>query len=87
MLKTQLIFDQEHVAGHALTTVLHQLTCVVDALSCNAPQTLSSILLRRARPTSEANAIYGHLAIGPCATNVSKWGISEKSYQSVAQHC
>ena len=32
-------------------------------------------------------AIYGHLAIGPCATNVSKWGIPEKSYQNVAEQC
>ena len=30
-------------------------------------------------------AIYGHLAIGPCATNSGKWGIPEKSYKNVAQ--
>ena len=27
-------------------------------------------------------AIYGHLAIGPCATNSGKWGIPEKSYKN-----
>ena len=31
--------------------------------------------------------IYGHLAIGPCATNIGKWGIPEKSYQNLAQQC
>ena len=30
-------------------------------------------------------AIFGHLAIGPCATNSGKWGIPEKSYKNVAQ--
>ena len=30
-------------------------------------------------------AIYGHLAIGPWATNSGKWGIPEKSYKNVAQ--
>ena len=30
-------------------------------------------------------AIYGHLAIGPCATNSSKWGIPEKNYKNIAQ--
>ena len=30
-------------------------------------------------------AIYGHLAIGPCATNSSKWGIPEKKYKNIAQ--
>ena len=28
---------------------------------------------------------FGHLAIGPCATNSGKWGIPEKSYKNVAQ--
>ena len=32
-------------------------------------------------------AIYGHLAIGPRATNMAKWGIPEKSYKNVAQQC
>ena len=32
-------------------------------------------------------AIYGHLAIGPCATKIGKWGIPEKSYKNVAQQC
>ena len=32
-------------------------------------------------------AIHGHLAIGPCATNMAKWGIPEKSYENVAQQC
>ena len=31
-------------------------------------------------------AIYGHLAIGPCATNSWKWSIPEKNYKNVAQH-
>ena len=30
-------------------------------------------------------AIYGHLAIGPWATNSGKWAIPEKSYKNVAQ--
>ena len=30
-------------------------------------------------------AIYGHLAIGPYATNMGKWGIPEKSITNVAQ--
>ena len=32
-------------------------------------------------------AIYGHLAIGPRATNMAKWGIPEKSYENVVQRC
>ena len=31
-------------------------------------------------------AIYGHLAIGPCAINIGKWGIPEKSWENAAQH-
>ena len=30
-------------------------------------------------------AIYGHLAIGPYATNMRKWGIPEKNYKNVVQ--
>ena len=30
-------------------------------------------------------AIYGHLAIGPCATNIGKWGIPEKSYENLVE--
>ena len=26
-------------------------------------------------------AIYGHMTIGPCATNSGKWGIPEKNYK------
>ena len=32
-------------------------------------------------------AIYGHLAIGPYATNLVKWGIPEKNFKNVAQQC
>ena len=32
-------------------------------------------------------AIYGHMAIEPCATNIGKWGIPEKNYENVAQQC
>ena len=30
-------------------------------------------------------AIFGHLAIGPWATNSGKWGIPEKIYKNVAK--
>ena len=30
-------------------------------------------------------AIYGHMAIGPRATNMGKWGIPEKNSKNVAQ--
>ena len=32
-------------------------------------------------------AIYGHLAIGPYATNMGKWVIPEMNYKNVAQQC
>ena len=32
-------------------------------------------------------AIYGHMAIEPCATNMGKQGIPEKNYKNVAQQC
>ena len=32
-------------------------------------------------------AIYGHLAIGPYATNMGKWGFPEMSYKNEAQQC
>ena len=32
-------------------------------------------------------AIYGHMAIGPYATNMGKWGIPGKSNKNVAQQC
>ena len=32
-------------------------------------------------------AILGHMAIGPYATNMGKWGIPGKSYKNVAQLC
>ena len=32
-------------------------------------------------------AIYGHLAIGPSANDMGKWGIPEKSYKNLAQQC
>ena len=31
-------------------------------------------------------AIYGHMAIGPYATNMGKWGIPGKSYKNVFGH-
>ena len=31
--------------------------------------------------------IFGHMAIGPYATNMGKWGIPGKSYKNVAQQC
>ena len=36
-------------------------------------------------PNMAKIAIYGHLAIGPCATNSGKWGIREKNNKNVAQ--
>ena len=38
-------------------------------------------------PNMAKMAIYGHLAIGPHATNMAKRGIPEKSYKNVAQQC
>ena len=32
-------------------------------------------------------AILGHMAIGPYATNMGKWGIPGKSNKNVAQQC
>ena len=36
-------------------------------------------------PNMAKMAIYGHMTIGPCATNRGKWGIPEKNYKNVAQ--
>ena len=32
-------------------------------------------------------AIYGHMAIGPYAKNIGKWGIPGKNFKNVAQQC
>ena len=38
-------------------------------------------------PNMAKMAIYGHMAIEPCATNMGKQGIPEKNYKNVAQQC
>ena len=38
-------------------------------------------------PNMAKMAIYGHMAIGPCATNMGKQGIPEKNFKNVAQQC
>ena len=39
-------------------------------------------------PKKHHMAIYfGHMAIGPYATNMGKWGIPGQSYKNVAQQC
>ena len=43
--------------------------------------------IRKNRDQSLHMAIYGHMAIGPYATNMGKWGIPGKSYKNVAQQC
>ena len=50
----------------------------------NFLRTKFSVFLCQAKPKLPYLAIYGHLAIGPWATNSGKWGIPEKSYKNVA---
>ena len=38
-------------------------------------------------PNMAKMVIYGHLASEPCATNICKWSIPEKSYRNLAQQC
>ena len=52
-------------------------------LSPHFPHVTPSFFQLILKSMSAILAIFGHLAIGPCATNSGKWGIPEKNYKNV----
>ena len=62
---------------------------VYSVLNTNIFKPFYRILFQSKDPAlgNGVSQIYGHMAIGPYATNMGKWGIPGKSYKNVAQQC